>query len=392
MANFYSTKNLLPIICALVFFALANATSDSSAGAENSDDDRSNTLRQVTVVFRHAERTPADTYPNDPYINSTMEPYGWGQLTNPGKLHAYNDGLWLRKRYQKFLGGLYSADTFYLQTTAVDRAKMSGLLTAAGLWTPEGPQIWKTNLAWQPVPLNYQELDDDTLLLVRTACPAYYKELESVKNGSEYQQILVDNKELFEQLTNLTGITISNPDDVMSLHGTLKAEDGLGLELPAWTQEYFPDKIEPLTLYSYLPLVGNDLLRRLKGGPFVKKIVNDMKSKVAGTEKRKMFMYTGHDSTVTNLLGTMKVWDPQLPEYSIMTLIELHENQEGWNVQLFLRNTTQRVPYPLTIPGCATVCPLDEFVDLLTPVIPVDWDAECLIDDPNYIAPTPLPP
>lgn len=23
-----------------------------------------------------------DTYPNDPHINDTMEPYGWGQLTN----------------------------------------------------------------------------------------------------------------------------------------------------------------------------------------------------------------------------------------------------------------------------------------------------------------------
>jgi len=23
-----------------------------------------------------------DTYPNDPHINDTMEPYGWGHLTN----------------------------------------------------------------------------------------------------------------------------------------------------------------------------------------------------------------------------------------------------------------------------------------------------------------------
>ncbi|XP_015514346.2 prostatic acid phosphatase [Neodiprion lecontei] len=391
----------LPIILALVFvtLAIAGQSSDSSLRrTRNSEEDidndggRSETLRLATVVFRHAERTPADTYPNDPHINDALAPYGWGQLTNPGKLQAYNEGLWLRKRYHKFLGGIFSPDLFYLQTTAVDRAKMSGLLTAAGLWKPEGPQIWKSNLLWQPVPLHYQPLDEDTLLLVRTSCPAYYHELETVKNATEFQTVLNANKDLFEQLTNLTGLTIANPDDVMSLYGTLRAEADLGLELPEWTKEYFPDRLIPLTLYSYLPLVQNDLLRRLKGGPFVKKIVNDMKSKVNGTEKRKFFMYTGHDSTITNLLGTLKVWEPQMPEYSIMTLIELHEDQGDWNVQIFLRNTTRQMPYPLAIPGCTTACPLDQFVQLLTPVMPIDWDVECRFDDPDYVAPTPLPP
>lgn len=33
-------------------------------------------------VMRHGDRAPQDTYPNDPYINNSMEPYGWGQLTN----------------------------------------------------------------------------------------------------------------------------------------------------------------------------------------------------------------------------------------------------------------------------------------------------------------------
>lgn len=32
--------------------------------------------------MRHGERAPVDTYPKDPNINGTMEPNGWGQLTN----------------------------------------------------------------------------------------------------------------------------------------------------------------------------------------------------------------------------------------------------------------------------------------------------------------------
>jgi len=33
-------------------------------------------------LFRHGPRTPVSTYPNDPYINETYEPFGWGALTN----------------------------------------------------------------------------------------------------------------------------------------------------------------------------------------------------------------------------------------------------------------------------------------------------------------------
>lgn len=47
-----------------------------------------------------------------------------------------------------------------------------------------------------------------------------------------------------------------------------------------------------------------------------------------------MFMYVGHDSTVANLLEGLKVWDMQIPGYSIMTMVELHENELGYNVQV----------------------------------------------------------
>lgn len=32
--------------------------------------------------MRHGARTPADTYPNDPHVNETFKPYGWGHITN----------------------------------------------------------------------------------------------------------------------------------------------------------------------------------------------------------------------------------------------------------------------------------------------------------------------
>ncbi|GAB0088472.1 hypothetical protein DMENIID0001_029020 [Sergentomyia squamirostris] len=45
-------------------------------------EDDSKELKLVHLLFRHGHRTPADTYPNDPYFNETFTPYGWGHLTN----------------------------------------------------------------------------------------------------------------------------------------------------------------------------------------------------------------------------------------------------------------------------------------------------------------------
>lgn len=73
----------------------------------------------------------------------------------------------MRKRYDSFLGSTYSSNIFYLQTTAVDRTKMSGMLEAAALWKPDEKQSFKTDLPWQPVTLSYQERPEDTVKYLR---------------------------------------------------------------------------------------------------------------------------------------------------------------------------------------------------------------------------------
>ena len=39
-----------------------------------------------------------------------------------------------------------------------------------------------------------------------------------------------------------------------------------------------------------------------------------------------MFMYVGHDSTVGALLDGLNIWNMQIPVYSQMVMIELHED------------------------------------------------------------------
>lgn len=80
--------------------------------------------------FRHGARTPDSTYPLDPHVNETFEPFGLGQLTNvssivccttrmirqlikrlklflffkTGKQQMFELGEFLRDRYDEFLG------------------------------------------------------------------------------------------------------------------------------------------------------------------------------------------------------------------------------------------------------------------------------------------------
>lgn len=61
-------------------------------------------------------------------------------------------------------------------------------------------------------------------MLIWDTCPKYTKLRHTITNLSEVQRIQDENKQLYEELTNLTGMVISTPGDVSSLYGTLTAE------------------------------------------------------------------------------------------------------------------------------------------------------------------------
>ena len=43
-----------------------------------------NTLKSLFVVHRHGDRTPVNSYQNDPYKDDLFWPDGWGMLTMAG--------------------------------------------------------------------------------------------------------------------------------------------------------------------------------------------------------------------------------------------------------------------------------------------------------------------
>ncbi|KAI4455054.1 acid phosphatase-related [Holotrichia oblita] len=353
-------------------------------------------LLLVHVISRHGARTPVDTYPKDPYINTTFYPAGWGQLTNEGKWDAFNLGREIRKRYDNFLGDFYDNEIYHSQSTDVDRAISSVQMMNAAIWEPKNGQKWG-ELNWQPVPVHSETLDQDMLLLVRKMCAQYDIEFRKLMSSPMVQERLRMNKELFEYLEEWTGNSINTFDDVQDLYSTLYAEESFNLTLPSWTINIFPDKLYELTSLSFHLRAYNDILIKLKGGVLLKKIIDDWASKKDGTIKpdgRRMFVYGGHDSTIANLLSALKIFKPHVPDYTSTIILEFSRDRftGEYGIEVFYKMSVHHELQKMRIPNCDSFCLLKDFLRVTADVVPENWEKECHTDDPDFIPSEPIGP
>jgi len=348
-------------------------------------------LKLVHVVMRHSVRAPVSTYPKDPYINQEFAPNGWGQLTLDGIKDAYKVGEFLRNRYGAFLGDKYKASEYLSQSTGVDRALATLMSVNAALWKPHKDQKWTHALDWLPVPVHSQPLDDDMLLLVRRDCPQYNIELKNVENSEDVASKLAYYKDLFKYVEEQSGQKMENFYDIEDIYSTLLAEKNYGLDLPAWVDNHFP-KMEEAAANSFLLKAYNSKLKRLKGGVLVKKLMHDWmqvsSDKPVSTVTQKMFLYGGHDTTISNLLSALNIFKPQVPDYAMAVIFELYYDRETkqYGIEIYTK-VRDKDPEQMTLPGCEKFCSLAKVIELTKPIIPIDWEAECATDQTDYVAP-----
>ncbi|KAH8367705.1 hypothetical protein KR084_001731 [Drosophila pseudotakahashii] len=354
------------------------------------------TLELVHIVFRHGIRTPVDTYPKDPYLRDSFKPTGWGHVTNSGKRELFEMGRWLHRRYGEFMGPYYRPERLHAQATASPRAMMSLQTTLASMFEPRGtPMEWNKHLNWQPIPIVSEPLDEDSLLLVRTPCPRYFEALEEVFKRPEVIAETEPYEQMFRELTNLTGKSIQSAEDINSLYITLLAEQEFGYQLPAWTKDYFPDRMQFLAEQSYVYNAYTPEMQKIKGGPFLKRMYKEMVAKSTGILKprdRGMFIYTGHDWTVGNILMALGVWKRQMPRFAVMAIFETHRDKETgeYYVEIFLRNDEHGCLEQLQLKDCDRQCPLSRLIELSDDVLPNEpAEQRCRPHDDHFVEPPP---
>ncbi|XP_064546052.1 lysosomal acid phosphatase [Drosophila montana] len=343
------------------------------------------TLELVHVLFRHGPRTPVNTYPKDPHLNETYEPYGWGQLTNAAKVELYKIGKQLRKRYKKFLVPYYQPDMLHAEATESSRTLMSLQMVLAGLFPPENtPMEWDMMLNWQPIPIYTEPEDTDTRLRQKVPCPRYEEAVWEVMHLPEVVALHEENSAMLQQLTELTGLNVSYAHDVTNVFISLLAEQAYGLELPKWTKEYFPDKMRPLAAKSYVYDAYTPELRKIKGGFYLADMYNHMQSKIAGKLEpagRKMYISCAHDWSISNVLSALNVWPNQMPRFSALIAIELHRRNDSddYFVEIYFQNDPNQPPQLLQVPGCDEQCPIAKLLELTMDVLPdAPYEQLCL--------------
>ncbi|XP_044776391.1 prostatic acid phosphatase isoform X4 [Neomonachus schauinslandi] len=306
-------------------------------------------LKLVTLVFRHGDRSPIETFPNDA-IKESSWPQGFGQLTQLGMEQHYELGQYIRKRYRKFLNESYKREQVYIQSTDIDRTLMSAMTNLAGLFPPEGISVWNPSLPWQPIPVHTLSLSED--------------------------------RDFIETLPTFTGYHTQDLFGMWTkVYDPLFCESVHNFTLPSWATEDTMTKLKELSELSILSLYGIHKQKeksRLQGGVLVSEILNHMKSATQPSNRRKLVMYSAHDTTVSGLQMALDVYNGLLPPYASCHIMELYLEKGEYFVEMYYRNETQHEPYPLTLPGCTPSCSLTEFAELVAPVIPQDWSTECM--------------
>jgi len=333
------------------------------------------TLILTHVLFRHGNRTADkdhELYPNDPYLNEPYYPYGSGQLTKVGKHKEYSVGKALRTRYQTFLGEYYYPDIIDAYSTDYNRTKMSLQLVLAGLFPPRTEDVFEDGIMWQPVPFNYLPKYQDKVLL-GVLCPNYLEMYEEVSRSKETVEKFKQNSEVFQYISEHSGLNVTRFYDLYNLYFGLSTEEEWGFQLPDWTKSVWPETITNLAIQDYFVSMTTHKMRQMATGYFLNKVIEDTKRKIISSNLpgRKMYLYSGHENNVAELLMSLNIFDtPHVPNYGAWVSIEVHFINNVYGVKVFYENHIKNGPELLSIPNCGSFCPLDKFISMTENLIP----------------------
>ncbi|XP_052131387.1 prostatic acid phosphatase-like isoform X2 [Frankliniella occidentalis] len=346
------------------------------------------TLEQLHVVFRHGNRTPEAPYPTDPNKNYTWPPMGWDQLSQAGIASTFRLGRLFRQLYGDFLGDLYYQTDVNATSTDIPRTKLSLQAFMAGLFPAKGSEQWDApgslGASWQPFVYHYMPKHlDDYLYMNGVECPRYAKEFAQAERSDRVRQILGSDPAMVAELTEKAGIGNSLAQ-ISRFYCTISIETDEGRIVPSWVKPFYPERLEKVSLWHFHVRVLTRVMQRLKAGPLVKHLVATMKETRDGAKKPRLWIYSGHDDTVSALGLAIRTWGAMYPDFNAMLVLELLKKADTgeYAVQVLVRESHAVDAHVVPVEGCdGNPCPLDKFHELVKDVIPQDWRKECQIGE-----------
>ncbi|KAF6212963.1 hypothetical protein GE061_010676 [Apolygus lucorum] len=333
----------------------------------------------LNAMWRHGARNIEAVAPKDPYADVKYWPGGLGALTNQGILQHYRLGKWIAKRYHHLLPEDNVNINGAVKTMSTDwnRTEMSAQAEMAAMFPTHNSVYWE-GITSYPVPIHSIPEEDDALLEVTKKCDKYEALMNATKNSQKYQQVLHKYPNMTQYVEDNAGIIISNLDDYQNLYTNCYIEEDRGFKLPDWLKKVYPSPMKELVIVSFVAPTWDDELKRFRGGPFVKEVLNNFRGKLDGSNLLNMSLYSAHDTSLSAAMNTMGVFNDAVPPFAALLLLELRMPHDSSTpvVSMWYKNSTKE-PFLLEMPGCGSCCPLEQMEQQLKPVIPEDWEKEC---------------
>ncbi|XKL68273.1 hypothetical protein PGB90_003764 [Kerria lacca] len=387
---FYSTVCTFLAIYISVFYSHSDG---NILYAEDTLAEKYGKVIYSSLLFRHGERTAANSYPTDPYPLSIWKE-GTGQLTKRGKNQAYELGKWFRERYKNtLLREGYRYDLLRAESSDVDRTLMSGELVLAGAYPPTKEEMWSDDdLIWQPIALHTVPSSYDNKIGSSAICDRYQYETQLLNEISKLQNLYMDQLDVFQYVEDHSGEYFNSNDiysaydSIWNIYDCLFIQNSHNFTLPKWTKKVFPEPLRTVSSFHFILDVFTTEMKRLRTGPLLNNMIEDMKNKISSPEfNQTIHFYSGHDITIAPFLFSLGIYNSIAPPYSAAVIVELREKDYNYFVTILYRNSSQTPPYLLVPSACGEICTLNKFIEITKPLIPENWQEECQINFSNRL-------
>ncbi|VEN39474.1 unnamed protein product [Callosobruchus maculatus] len=339
-------------------------------------------LVAVAVVFRHGDRSPLDSFPNDPYFNGTYWPMGVGQLLNFGKNNSYQLGRYLRQRYKTFLSDQYKRQEIEVLSSDVDRTIMSAQLMLAAMYPPTPEDVWLEGFPWQPIPVHSITKKIDNLIGFDFECPK-----RSLLFNAAETEVLDSLRalypDIFKAISQNSGWDQIGESQLRCLVGTMNIYKKFKpAYVPEWYAALDQQTMDYIAGACFQLPTHTEQLRRLTTGPLFNHLINKLDGAIKG-ETHKFLMLSGHDSTLAPLLDTVDCFDYKIPDLASVAIFEVYRTANGQHyINLLYKNGAESEAGPILVDKCKNSWNYDEFKTFLAPIRinDEDWTRECEAD------------
>lgn len=98
---------------------------------------------------------------------------------------------------------------------------MSAAACMAGMFPPQGNQIWNANIPWQPIPIHTIPMAQDSQFFAWLNCDRFKNAWIEYTNSTEYKSIFEKNKSLINYLEEKFGDKLTTLRDLHSFYDRL---------------------------------------------------------------------------------------------------------------------------------------------------------------------------